>query len=242
MAITLPLPWTKYPTNHLCKIKNFTTGDEVSVARKHGQHFNMKPFCKFVFSANALPKSSKDEGWYRRITIIPFTRRFKSTAHFDIDTVLHQDALDSLGSMAIDAYTELYQQSATDDSKWSNYEETCRYLEQYKEDSDSALSFINNFNIGEQFCVKRGEEVLISKSNLYQRYDDFCKDSNLKPKSKQSFGKTVKEALEDCIYQNTHCWILDEKRYTKATNPPKTKSFLNPLKPLVPLQPQKGVL
>lgn len=207
----------------LSHIKNLTTGDEIQAERKGKDPFVLQSFAKFVFSANEMPKASKDRGWERRLMIIPFTKEFKDSDNFDIESIVHQDALDYLGTLALDYYQALYMQPPTRDRKWANYEESQHTLLQYKEDSDSALAFVNNVKIPmhNTTTFKDEDVMIVEKRVYYNQYLAYCDEGHYSPKSFIMFGKTVKEHMEEIKYRNKRYWIIDKKRVDmrKSTKP-----------------------
>src|SRR2546427_3598918 len=57
--------------------KTLTTGDPITAERKHAHPFRFRSYAKLLFSANKIPPSrDKTHAFYRRWTMIPFTRTF----------------------------------------------------------------------------------------------------------------------------------------------------------------------
>ena len=60
--------------------KKCVTGESFIIQRKYAQPFELECYATQIFSANELPPSKdKSDGFLRRIIIIPFNARFKST-------------------------------------------------------------------------------------------------------------------------------------------------------------------
>ena len=191
-------------------IKNIVTGDTTKVARKYGQPFDMTPFCKLIFATNELPKAGKDKGWYRRMLIIPFEKQFTDTT-FDIGSVTHPDALNYLGTIALKEYQKLYDLPANKDEKWADYMSSMQYLDEYKEETDSAYAFFNQLDLARLNCYVTEGQRLYLKSDLFNKYKEFVEENGLKEKSKISFGKTIKEHFQETVKSNKHYWIIPEE-------------------------------
>ena len=198
--------------NDVSTVKTIVTGGTMTVARKYGHPFNIKPFYKLVFATNGIPKAPKDAGWYRRITIIPFLNRFDDNDEndFDKEALFTPDALNWLGTRALQAYQRVYKLQPGKAEKWSNWRESYKYLQVYKEENDSALAFFNNFSIRSLKPIihpKTGEKLVL-KTDLYNKYKLFVDENGLKEKTIITFGKTIKEYWSDVIYNNHHYWVV----------------------------------
>lgn len=67
------------PTSKLmstAKFKGIVSGDLITAEAKYRSHFEFRPFCRLVFSTNALAEHS-DQAWFRRLVIVPFSRSFR---------------------------------------------------------------------------------------------------------------------------------------------------------------------
>lgn len=195
-------------------VKNIVTGDPQRVARKFGQPFDLVPYCKLIFSTNEMPKAGKDKGWYRRMLIIPFERQFKGN-RFNEEDIKTPDALNYLGTLALNEYQKLYDLPANDDEKWADWRSSMDYLKVYKEETDNAYAFFNSLDISTLNCTIVDGERLYLKSDLFNKYKEFVEDNGFKEKSKISFGKTIREFLEDRMYNNKHWWIIKEREDKK---------------------------
>lgn len=192
-------------------LKQLSTGDTLTVDNKFKDSFDMKPFAKFIFSANELPKASKDKGWERRILIIPFERRFSAKdKDFNKEALLTPDALNYLGTKAIQAYQEIYNLPPALEGKWADSASSEECLDTYKEELDNAYSFYKTLDFKKMNCTVAEGQRLYLKTELFNEYKDFVHENGLKEKSKISFGKTIKEHLKDRVFNNKHYWVIGE--------------------------------
>lgn len=197
--------------NDVSTVKAIVTGGEMTVARKFGHPFRLKPFCKLVFATNGVPKAPKDEGWYRRITIIPFLNKFDDKEdNFDKEALFMPDALNWLGTRAVQAYQRVFKQPPNKAEKWANWKETYRYLQIYKEENDSALAFFNQLGISKLKKTKHPKtgEALYSKNDLFNKYKLFVEENGLKEKSNIMFSKTIRQFWQDIVWNNAHYWVV----------------------------------
>ena len=188
--------------------KNLTTGDMVTAQHKYKNQFSMRPIAKLIFSANKLPKSTRDKGWERRLLIIPFEKSFSNSGDFDKGALLTPDALNYLGTIALEAYQELYDKPATLKGKWSDWESSSKYLDIYKKEIDSAYEFFTSLDLPKLNCTVVDGERLYLKTDLYNKYKEYAEENGLKEKSKKSFGSTIRESLKDKVFSNKHYWII----------------------------------
>ena len=191
-------------------VKNLITGDPVTAQHKYGNHFDLIPNCKFIFSTNEMPKAGKDEGWYRRMLIIPFERQFKNSK-FNEEEIKTPDALNYLGTIALKEYQALYDLPANDDEKWADFESSMKSLTTYKEETDNAYAFYNSLDWESLNCTVVDGQRLFLKSDLFNRYKDFVEENGFKEKSKISFGKTIRQFLQDRMYNNKHWWVIPKE-------------------------------
>ena len=71
--------------------KMYITGDEVEIEEKFKPRQKIKPYAKFIFSANELPTvADKTDGFYRRLQIIPLEYSFtdKDRKSFDFVSIV----------------------------------------------------------------------------------------------------------------------------------------------------------
>lgn len=191
-------------------VKNIVTGDPQRVARKFGQPFDLSPYCKLIFSTNEMPKAGKDHGWYRRMLIIPFEKQFTGT-DFNEEEVKTPDALNYLGTMALKEYQKLYVLPANDDQKWADFNSSVSYMVVYKEDTDNAYAFFNSLVYSELNCTLVNGKRLYLKSDMFNKYKEFCHENGFKEKSKISFGKTIKEHLKEAVHANKQYWVIPKE-------------------------------
>lgn len=157
-------------------LKLLTGNDSITVARKYGQPFTLTSFATFIFSANRIPNTKVDNGFIRRLCIIDFTNQFPANSRFMIENLYHQDALNYLGTLAIDAYVARCRRG-----KWSYEEDQKELLKKYLIETDNVYEFLSNYDF------KEGTK----STDFYQDYTDYCFNNHNKAKSNRNFYATV---------------------------------------------------
>lgn len=165
--------------------KQIVAGDIISVRKLYGEEYDMYRYAKLLFSANSLPQNAeKSEAYYDRFAIIPFTKCFKGESRDEsLEHKIVEAEADGVLSWIIEGAKRLMAQG-----KFSHAQEMDDALEDYKVESDSVASFLDENNY-----VSDNEEI-ISLQHLFDEYNFYCKNSNYHPCSKTTFSKRL-EAL-----------------------------------------------
>ena len=188
--------------------KTYITGDEVEIEEKFKPRQKIRPYAKFIFNANELPKvADKTDGFYRRLQIIPLEYSFtdNDAKHFDFNELITKEALEYLAKISLEAYLNMK-------DTFSNYEESEKEVNKYKVNSNSVLTFIND------------EDYLYSKINttskvrnaseVYAWYKQYCKENQYMPVTMKKFYKGIEnsgliEYIGNCNHQKTYTFNLD---------------------------------
>lgn len=167
--------------------KKMVTGNRINAERKGQDPFEFNPYCKFLFSANSIPRMRDKTGAVqRRLLIVPFNARFDkdSTPNFKpfISTELReQSAIERLILIGISGLKRvLINKAFTKANKVENA------LKEYEEENNSIISFVNEFGL---------ENIENEPTkNIYAAYSEFCFVNGLKEAySNISFSKQIQK-------------------------------------------------
>jgi putative DNA primase/helicase len=165
--------------------------DFITAERKGKDPFTFQSYARFLFSCNAIPRNygDKSEGFYRRLIIIPFAEKQLTKERKDVELFdkLQAEA-DGIFMFALEGLKRLIENKF----RFSETKNTNAELHKYRVDSNSVLSFV------EEFCVivSDGET---ERNMLFEKYHDYCKDGNLVPVSQKTFNKDIESAYPNLV-------------------------------------------
>ncbi|MCZ9313181.1 MAG: phage/plasmid primase, P4 family [Methanocorpusculum sp.] len=183
--------------------KKVVTGETIDAEQKGQPKFDFKPFCKLLFSANAIPrmgKGSDSQAIMRRLVIVPFEARFSSSdPNFrpEIENELKgQESMEYLIQLGIQGLKRvLSARNYTTSAKMK------KELDEYEERNNPLLMFVKECD-DEDFNIE-GEPT----SKVYDRYKEFCLSESLQALSKIEFSRQM--------VKNFELKIVDRKIGTK---------------------------
>ncbi len=156
--------------------------DLITVEKKNKNPFSFTSFARLIFSCNEIPKNygDKSEGFYRRLIIIKFNHQIPADKKDPnlFDKLLSE--ADGIFLFALEGLRRLIKNNYI----FTTTNENDEYLKQYKEESDSILSFVSE-------CCKLDNAFEVNPTELYASYNQYCEDSNLKPYAFISFCKKI---------------------------------------------------
>lgn len=168
--------------------KSITGEDYITGERKGKNPFFFKPYARLLFSCNDIPKNYGDrsDGFYRKLIIIRFEKSVPASKR---DANLREKLsmeCDGILMWSIEGLKRLIANGYV----FSETDRTRAELQRYKIDSNSVLSFVD------EFCeIKIGAEV--SRDEMFTRYKEYCSSAGLKPVSQASFNKDVESVDEN---------------------------------------------
>ena len=174
--------------------KKLVTGERVNVERKGQDPFEFNSYCKFVFSANNIPRMRDKTGAVqRRLTIIPFEAKFsKEDADFNRDIkkeLREQEHMEYALQLALKGLHRILE--AKD---YTASEKVDEQLKEYEISNNSVAAFVdeckeNNF---EDDCKILNEPA----TKVYRHYEEFCIRNGLNNRfSRNEFGKQLCKLL-----------------------------------------------
>ncbi len=160
--------------------------DYLTVEKKNKNPFSFQSTARLLFSCNTIPKNYGDrsEGFYRRLIIIRFDHAVpEDKKDPDLLDKLRLEA-DGIFIFALEGLKRLI----VNHYRFSETEANKAELQQYREDSDSVLSFIKE-------CCEIGEDFVCGSTELFNAYKAYCEESGLKPYAQNKF---VLQILNAC--------------------------------------------
>jgi putative DNA primase/helicase len=164
--------------------------DYLTVEKKNKNPFSFQSCARLLFSCNSIPKNYGDrsEGFYRRLIIMRFNHTV-APAKRDPELIekFRMEA-DGIFLFALEGLKRLmanhYIFSETDVNKTE--------LQQYREDSDSVLSFVR------EYC-QVDAAYRVGSTELFHAYKGYCEECGLKPYSQKMFVQQLLTTCPDII-------------------------------------------
>ena len=156
--------------------------DYLTVEKKNRDPFSFQSNARLLFSCNSIPKNYGDrsDGFYRRLIIIRFNHAVPQEKKDPNLLDKFRVEADGIFLFALEGLRRLmanhYVFSETD----INREE----LQQYREESDSVLSFVK------EDC-ELGDGYEVGSTQLYNAYKAYCEECGLKPFSQKQFVSQI---------------------------------------------------
>ena len=168
---------------HTGIIKKIISGDTLRGENKYKPSFDFKSVARLWFSANEIPKSADNtEAWYRRFEIVNFPNRFtgeKRDTHL-VEKLTKPETLSAVLNWGIKGLQRLEKQG-----EFTVSDDMIETKELYELENDSVSAFIDEM-------IEFPVDNAIPKTWLYERYTDYCDDTNLKGVSRRRFLQRVK--------------------------------------------------
>ena len=162
--------------------------DYLTVEKKNKDPFSFQSTARLLFSCNSIPKNygDKSEGFYRRLIIIRFTHAVPKEKRDPMLLDKFRGEADGIFRFALEGLRQVI----NNDYRFDETEKNRTELQQYKEDSDSVLSFVS------ECCeVKKGTET--GSTRLFDLYKKYCDESGMKPYSQRKFVSMLTEAFPE---------------------------------------------
>lgn len=160
--------------------KSIVTGDTISAARKHKDAFDFRPAVRLIFACNRLPRvRDTSHGFYRRLIILPFERRFEGD---NADRHLKKKLLAELDGIflwALRGLQHLYQQGHFTES-----ETVDEALSAYKRYNNPLMAFV-------QDSCEIDPNATTNKDTLYSEYQKYSEKYGYSAFAKESFFREL---------------------------------------------------
>lgn len=162
--------------------------DFLTVERKNKNPFSFQSFARLLFSCNAIPRNygDKSDAFYRRLVIM----RFDNVVTEDKKDRQLQDKFreeaDGIFLFALEGLKRLI----NNHFKFSETETNINELQRYKEDSNSVLSFVN------EWC-ELDASYEVPSMELYNKYKVYCEVCGMSPYAQKRFSQELENCCPD---------------------------------------------
>ena len=184
------LPNTFVEGDSMATLKRAITGDTIPAEIKGGMTFSFRPYCRFVFSANEIPRMGDTSfGTYRRFVPIRFKARFSAqdgTARTHLEEELGTEAAFErailLGVDALRGCIKRGYMTPTEDQR--------EVLQDMRLQNSSVATFVEEHLGGRSALVYRITE------NVFEQYKEFCEEANMRPVNRNNFTAEIKATYD----------------------------------------------
>lgn len=154
--------------------------DYLTVEKKNKNPFSFQSTARLLFSCNSIPKNygDKSEGFYRRLIIVRFSHTVPKEKRDPELLEKFRVEADGIFLFALQGLRRLLGNHYV----FSETEKNRAELQQYREESDSVLSFAK-----ERCIILSSGEESVGSTELFNAYKDYCEECGLKPYSQKSF-------------------------------------------------------
>lgn len=162
-------------------IKQLTGDDNIKAEYKGGAIFFFRNHAKMMFSCNELPKvlDDKTNGFYRRLLIV----RFSESGEF-IPGLREKLSNESEFEAVISGCVAVLKNALTRGRLFESGANS-REVEQLRTESDTVSAFISD-------CATVGDDLRISRSELYDYYTNYCAMEGRTRLGKRSFFNSLR--------------------------------------------------
>jgi len=162
--------------------------DYLTVEKKNKNPFSFQSTARLLFSCNSIPRNygDKSEGFYRRLIIIRFNHAVAPDKKDPNLVDKFRGEADGIFLFALEGLRRLMD----NDYKFSETETNRAELQQYREDSDSVLSFVRE-------CCELDASAAEGSTHIYDSYKSYCDECGLKPYSHRQFVTQLTTAFPE---------------------------------------------
>lgn len=169
-------------------LKQFISGNSMTVERKFGQPFELIPTARLTFATNVLPRfSERTNALWRRLIIIPWEHTIpenKQDRRFGSITFWQESGeLPGIFNWALSGLKLLIESNQFIEPK------ACEDLKKkYKLDSNPATQFLLD-----NYCFSQDETDIIPTESIYGEYKKFTEKFGYRPISASNLSKEIKK-------------------------------------------------
>lgn len=152
--------------------------DYLTVEKKNKHPFSFQSCARLLFSCNSIPKNYGDrsEGFYRRLIIMRFNHAVPRDKRDPALVEKFRMEADGIFLFALEGLKRLMNNHYMFNETETNQAE----VQQYREDSDSVLSFIK------EYC-EIDPSFQVGSTELFLAYKAYCEECGLKPYAHRTF-------------------------------------------------------
>lgn len=156
--------------------------DYLTVEKKNKDPFSFQSNARLLFSCNSIPKNYGDrsDGFYRRLIIVRFNHTVPVEQRDPHLLDKFRAEADGIFLFALDGLRRLMRENYV----FCETERNKAELQQYREESDSVLSFVKE-------CCLLGTEYEVGSTDIFNCYKTYCEECGLKPFSQKVFVSQI---------------------------------------------------
>ncbi|MBI2602836.1 MAG: hypothetical protein HYW48_07260 [Deltaproteobacteria bacterium] len=193
-------------------LKQFVSGDNLSVERKFKDHFELTPTARLTFSSNSFPRFiDRSNGIWRRCIVIPFDQTIaesKKDPKLGTDEFwLNSGELPGILNWALEGLGRLREKGTF------TKPQVCEGLkDEYRRESNPAAQFLE-----EGYCYSPGISEGILSTTLYESYRNFCLNGGFVAINRTRFSREIKKifpgvslsknAVTGCSRHRSRSWV-----------------------------------
>lgn len=160
-------------------LKTMASGNTVGARAIYSQPITLKNTATLIFTANEPPVfKDKSDGIGRRLLIIPFDNKVKQRT-YNLDEML---STDNAKSYLLNLGLKGIKRILDNKLELSESDTIAGATKQYYLDNDSVMAYLNEYP----------SIVNNPMSTVYEAYEEFCEDANLKAISRTKFSRRLK--------------------------------------------------
>ncbi|PKD43694.1 DNA primase family protein [Rhodohalobacter barkolensis] len=165
--------------------KQLVSGEPVEARLPYGEPFTLTNYAKLIFNCNELPSDVEHtNAFFRRFLIVPFDVTIPPEEQDkELSRKIIENELSGVFNWVIEGLHRLLEQKG-----FTECEEVNQQVENYRKESDSVLSFID------QRGYKSSKVSYTRLSELYQGYKRFCEQDGYRACSNRKFSTRLKNA------------------------------------------------
>jgi phage/plasmid-associated DNA primase len=164
-------------------LKDVSSGGDIPVERKGKDPLTAAAIARCIFASNSLPAfADRSNGIWDRLRIIPFNERFRGTSRHNpnLKREIAAAELPGIFNWAIEGLAKLRGMK-----RFPEHPEGKGIASEHRLACDHESQFLL-----EDYEEK--EDALITKVELYNAYQEFCRANGYRPKNAANFGREVK--------------------------------------------------
>lgn len=161
-------------------LKKILGEDSLRGEKKGADAISFKSYAKLIFSTNELPivKAERTNGFFRRLLILPMDKLPAQKRADFFDSLSGQ--LDYFIHLCVEALERMYQAGHLTESRSSK-----EAVAQLRCDSDTVQAFLTD-----ETARKPGSRI--ERTELFQRYQDYCFESDRQTLTRNNFYKSMR--------------------------------------------------
>ena len=191
-------------------VKAITSGDSITVERKHQRPFKLTPFAKLIFSCNRFPVVyDQSEGFFRRWIINKWERDFENDSARD--TKLRKKLCNNIEekNLVFSCLMSLTKK-INKNGKLTHTEDWRIIQRDWNKNADPVDDFVTNY------IIDSGAQK--TKRETFEFYKEWCYEHGEKPLKFKQFNERFVEYYEDDRSNQVRVWLnIDFKRPKQAT-------------------------